>query len=611
MKEFTFSILLLFTSFWIFGQNESEPNNTFSQADNIDFGNTIQGFIGESYDYDYYKFNVTEPGIIKIEITNVPSDINLISRLYSPDLSLALSYTNINNGQLYTMEWSTCDLGFHYLYLRDGDNDYNDLEEYAFTITFYPFSQVDATECNNSFSEAHSLSSNETVDGLIAPWYGYDFPNTFIDEDYYSYNVTEPGIMKLRVTSVPADIALAARVYSPDQTLVLSKTNSNDGQGYLIELSTCELGEHYIFLRDTWNDFNSTDQYTFEFEFVPFSQVDTTECNNSFSEAYSLSSNEIIGGLIAPWYGYDFPNTFIDEDYYSYNVTEPGIMKLRVTSVPADIALAARVYSPDQTLVLSKTNSNDGQGYLIELSTCELGEHYIFLRDTWNDFNSTDQYTFEFEFVPFSQVDTTECNNSFSKAYPIDICDTISALIAPWFFESSLYDEEDYYSIHLEEGNEVNVDISSVPSSIRICVRIYDSSQSFIESFTGNTGQALNFNFVPPANGIYYFKITDCSNNFDSQNQYELAIGCNLINSANDFQIDKTVRLSPNPFNDHITIQSEHPIQNLQIFNAIGNQIFFHKGAGFNDIKTDDWQSGIYFILIETDAGVVVRRMIK
>ncbi|HFA50178.1 MAG TPA: T9SS type A sorting domain-containing protein [Bacteroidetes bacterium] len=256
---------------------------------------------------------------------------------------------------------------------------------------------------------------------------------------------------------------------------------------------------------------------------------------------------------------------------------------------------------------------NNGQGYVLETSTCDLGKHYFYFRDgTGNDFNSSEQYRFSVTFTPFSSVDLCECNNSFSSACPIGICDTVLAVISPWFNDFNPFiEDEDFYQIELAGSEEVNVNISLVSPNIRICVNIYNSSQVLIDNFSGNIGQALNFNFIPPNDGIYYFKITDCNDNFDSQNQYELTIGCNLISSTNDLEIDKTVQLSPNPFNDQFSIQSEHPIQNLQVFNAIGNQIFFHEGAGFNEIKTDDWQSGIYFILIQTDAGLVVRRVIK
>lgn len=52
----------------LFAQDEIEPNNSFRKANLIDFEKILYWKIAPKSDDDYYKINIKEPGMIKLEI---------------------------------------------------------------------------------------------------------------------------------------------------------------------------------------------------------------------------------------------------------------------------------------------------------------------------------------------------------------------------------------------------------------------------------------------------------------------------------------------------------------------------------------------------------------
>ncbi len=461
-------------------------------------------------------------------------------------------------------------------------------------------------EPNNTFSQANPISSGDTKQGLICQQG---------DEDYYSINITEPGMIKLEILTVPSDINMSLWIYAPDQQTVINQDLGADGQAFSLEVSTCELGDHFFYFKDAFgNDFNCSEQYQFTVDFVPFSLVDPCECNGGFSTACDINSGDTVSAVIAPWF--DDNNIIEDKDYYKISITEPGMMKLTVFGVPSNINLVSYIYAPNQQTVINDISGGDGQGFVQEVSTCEVGDHFFYFWASGNDFNSSEQYQFKVDFVPFSLVDNCECNNSFNDACQIGVCDTIFAVIAPWFDDNNIIVDKDLYKIELSSSEEVSIEILSVPANVRMCVKIYDSPSSQIDNYSGNIGQALNFNYTAPNDEIYYFELTDCSGNFNSESQYELRIGCNLINSTKDLDLIKVVTVSPNPFSESFSIDfkgfvgQEHEIT---LFDVLGNSVFTQKNieVGNFPINTENIPKGVYVLRLRIGSIYYSTKLMK
>lgn len=69
-----------------------------------------------------------------------------------------------------------------------------------------------------------------------------------------------------------------------------------------------------------------------------------------------------------------------------------------------------------------------------------------------------------------------------------------------------------------------------------------------------------------------------------------------------------------NPVNDKMALQSNSEIQNISIFNMLGQQIFRQDFKGENEIyiNTANWKTGIYFMNVSAAAGILKRvKLIK
>jgi len=78
------SFFILIFNFALFAQSETEPNESINSANSIAINTKVSAFINVERDKDYFKFNVTESGIITISVFEVPSNIELDVFMYTP-----------------------------------------------------------------------------------------------------------------------------------------------------------------------------------------------------------------------------------------------------------------------------------------------------------------------------------------------------------------------------------------------------------------------------------------------------------------------------------------------------------------------------------------------
>ncbi|RMG83730.1 MAG: hypothetical protein D6714_09240, partial [Bacteroidetes bacterium] len=115
MKDILLLMAMLF-SVGAFSQNECNPNDVFSEACPISFGEEVKGTINPTNDNDYYKFEVTTPGVIEVNVSNVPSNISMLVRLYGPSQEHLISDDGIAGQSVFIKEL-VCEPGTYYVLL--------------------------------------------------------------------------------------------------------------------------------------------------------------------------------------------------------------------------------------------------------------------------------------------------------------------------------------------------------------------------------------------------------------------------------------------------------------------------------------------------------------
>lgn len=114
------------------------------------------------------------------------------------------------------------------------------------------------------------------------------------------------------------------------------------------------------------------------------------------------------------------------------------------------------------------------------------------------------------------------------------------------------------------------------------------------------TGET-NASFTPTVTGNYACiiskdgcdKISDCNNV--------------VINSITSELVNNAIMIYPNPATDMLYVKTELEIRGVYIYNAIGEQVVSQSTA---NISVDHLNRGVYFIQVNTDAGVVNKSII-
>ncbi len=66
-------LLLLLIPFFLSAQSETESNNTFNNANAISFDQAVIGAISVNGDLDYFRVEITQPGVIIARLKNIPA----------------------------------------------------------------------------------------------------------------------------------------------------------------------------------------------------------------------------------------------------------------------------------------------------------------------------------------------------------------------------------------------------------------------------------------------------------------------------------------------------------------------------------------------------------
>ncbi len=84
------------------------------------------------------------------------------------------------------------------------------------------------------------------------------------------------------------------------------------------------------------------------------------------------------------------------------------------------------------------------------------------------------------------------------------------------------------------------------------------------------------------------------------------------LKSISDFR--SNIEINPNPFSDFFAVSSESSsIKSIHLYNLLGELVSVQQGLRTNEItySTDGLDRGIYFVAIETEEGIVTRKLIK
>ena len=231
-----------------------ECNDNLQQATAVSLNTPISGAIRTVGDYDFYKFNIPQLGIITYKITDVATNIGMQMELYNADKVLVPnSHIGGNDGQNYTGEVKVCEGGLYYIKLYDNEGRFNGPRPnpQLYTLTL-GIDTADKYECNNEYNTAKTIRTCDTIEGTI---------RSIGDIDYYKFNVPSSGIVKIRLLEVPSNIDMQMGIATAAQTTVENIIYANVGQGASADITLPSSGDYYFVLFDRNNNASSPNKY--------------------------------------------------------------------------------------------------------------------------------------------------------------------------------------------------------------------------------------------------------------------------------------------------------------------------------------------------------------
>ena len=369
---------------------ETEPNNTFQDADFVSINNMYQGHINnlQTDTVDWYKMKILKDGRLRIHIAP-PSGLALSVSYYYLEIDklilmgsyVASSETDIDQNGMGKKTGS-------YYYLKISVANLTDTISGNYTFDFSLFSSFTDFEPNNTPAYANLLTTGSTTVGHL------NYYTTNDTVDWYKITTENDGDLQF-VMHPHQGHTISALLYGSDAATIIDSATSNS-LSITLKAYGLAKGTYYYCLRSP-NNTGEWQNYTFTNHLLIYTTPDDYkyEPNNLFSQAAVIPANGAAKGHI------NFYDQNIDSiDIWKINYTGTGNIKLNLSlenrefsdsSGPVLFQVYKETYKPPLYSNYISTTSGD-----INLTGLSTGDYFIKLTGTnkqANAYTVTDSFT--------------------------------------------------------------------------------------------------------------------------------------------------------------------------------------------------------------------------
>lgn len=303
--------------------NDSEPDDTWQQAQQIGLNATVTGQMGYRYyddtdKLDWFKVDVTENGALTLKAT--------------PQAGLGMRYITVCTvvggekqertytwigGESATLTINDCAPGTYYIQLDHGSGEGG----YTFSTQFAPASAIQPNdqEPNDAWQQAQLVKRGNTATGHLGYFYYEDTDKI----DWFKIEVPRNGAISL--TATPQE-GLAMR-YIDVFTVVGGETHERTytwigGAPTTLTINDCAPGTYYVKV-----DHGSGEgTYTLKYDFVQNTYASDAESNDTWQQAVSLEKDVTVAGHLGYLYWEDTDKI----DWYKVTIPVSGTAQFKV-----------------------------------------------------------------------------------------------------------------------------------------------------------------------------------------------------------------------------------------------------------------------------------------
>lgn len=427
---------------------EKEPNNSFTEAQQIGHSGRVAGVIRSATDVDYYRYSARSDGQVRFSLSPVKGVNHAIS-VYDADRRLIKQVDDARKSSPEVISNLFLLKGDYYIVIGHGEKDERrggKRSSYLLEIGSPP-DRIGETEPNDSIASADALTVPASLYGYLSP--GFNRQNRepqreLREEDWFAFPVEAslelPSVYDILLAS-PAGINAALELVDA-QGRIMARGETEDGSARLKGIGINRTGTYYICVYAKGFAATAAERYELSLTKREFDPGFEVESNNSFESA--RETGDSVKGTI-------YPDNDVDFFYYPSETLQQ--YRIELTS-PSALNTRVRIFDEAFRQLYQIDNQGAGLPELIPNFTHD-GPFFVSVTASGSD----DENTYELA-VRGRAVEAgfeTEPDDSVKRAVPLD--KEIRGYV-------SYRDDRDYYLLSVAGREKVTVSVRGISGAI-------------------------------------------------------------------------------------------------------------------------------------------------
>ncbi len=281
-------------------QDEIEPNDTFSQATDMEVNTKRVGYLGTPRDVDFFKVNLGDPAkdtMFHVSVSGLKG-VAMRVTLYDDSMTQVLERTGKRGETIVFRNLRIGDPGGHFFVRLESAKGFNPEEQYILNVGREASSDaLVEREPNDTIATANFLPGDgDELHGTL---------DSKEDRDTFRLNVSKP--MNLRLSVKPEDgLDVAVNIFDRKGRLQLTADGGKRGFEEIIPNFRVRPGDVFIQVVNSPQSPPTTGRYVISWRLSNVEQGDEAEPNDKMSQATLLRPGVSARGFIYPPGDVDF-----------------------------------------------------------------------------------------------------------------------------------------------------------------------------------------------------------------------------------------------------------------------------------------------------------------
>jgi len=599
-------------------QSESEPNNSCATSNLIQIDQWVSARMAVFgyLDYDYFQLEITEPGQYLIEFNSDTAGIlpSLVLAGFNDCVSITGASpendSNYLNPVFYFLVNDPGTLNISFSKKQREQVNYN----YKFRIIRV---NLDSYEPDNTLARSNTIQIGDTVHAHFNGYtLGSNTLNPYSEDDWYSVQITQKGILFPRLIKVPPGKNSKVSIYTADSLLVAQNCCFLPGLPMnCLQQLLCDPGQYFIQVSfaDTVPAYKRIDipgSYQLIVDFIP----DSTECNQTLISATSLTLGSTYDAFIGGKIGKNK-----DFDIYKIQTDKPGNLILDIWDQDSTSEKYITFLDKDSVVIFSgyyyahyfisfSPQSENAHLYFL----CSSDSYYIVVEEkAQEDCNDPRLYSSYQIRANVYVEDTTECNNHASETRLIPCQTDVSGILNP------AYDIDRFWvKVPKRDTFSFYVEFSYDPIFLRIELDDRKFEKASRYWYIYESGKISFFNFYDLED--FVISVTRSNPRFDQEPMpYKIIVDCPEKSTHSSTESNFEIEFYPIDQNFYFLHYSD--FENLTskdapfIYNILGHKMILpieRKSEGWS-LDANYLSTGIYFLHFSLNGNSYVKKFFR